>query len=441
VLPAYFRYDNRIDWRDRMNHSPGGWFDLIQDQINAAQPIIYSIRYYANAGHSIVCDGWRVVDGAEQYHINYGWGGTRTAWYTVDHIYHTYDPMMEFMILDIIPNPTPVALCRDVKAEAGADCRADASVDDGSYDPEGDPITVTQSPPGPYPLGVTPVTLRVDDGRGGVDSCRANVTVVDRTAPEIMITLNHYNLWPPNHKMVKILAAVEAADACDPAPTWELTSITSNEPEDTTGDGRTEPDIDGADVGTPDTEFRLRAERGGGRLGRIYTITYTATDASGNQAAETVSVCVPHDRSDRPIASVEQVKAGDVPVDGRDQSSLNGTALGGDVGSGTGTVGSTESLHRRRAEVTALHDVCPNPLTDLATFRFSLVARERVHLRVYDIHGGLVKTVEDRVFPAGMHRAIWDGRDDCGLPVAAGIYFARFDAGAISAGEKMMLLR
>jgi len=48
-------------------------------------------------------------------------------------------------------NRFPIALCADVVASADANCLARASVDNGSYDPDGDPVTFTQEPPGPYP--------------------------------------------------------------------------------------------------------------------------------------------------------------------------------------------------------------------------------------------------------------------------------------------------
>jgi hypothetical protein len=82
-------------------------------------------------------------------------------------------------------NQPPVAQCQDVTVPADADCQGDASIDNGSFDPDGDPITLDQSPPGPYPLGTTLVTLTVTDDQGGSDTCTATVTVVDDTPPEI----------------------------------------------------------------------------------------------------------------------------------------------------------------------------------------------------------------------------------------------------------------
>jgi len=86
--------------------------------------------------------------------------------------------------LTITPeNQPPVAVCQDVTVSAGPGCTADASIDDGSYDPDGDPITLTQDPPGPYGLGGTTVTLTVTDDSGESDSCQATVTVIDTTPP------------------------------------------------------------------------------------------------------------------------------------------------------------------------------------------------------------------------------------------------------------------
>lgn len=88
--------------------------------------------------------------------------------------------------LQIPPNQPPIAMCQSVTVAAGPDCMADASIDNGSYDPDpGDTITLTQSPPGRYPLGNTLVTLTVTDNHGESAFCEATVTVVDTTPPAI----------------------------------------------------------------------------------------------------------------------------------------------------------------------------------------------------------------------------------------------------------------
>lgn len=77
------------------------------------------------------------------------------------------------------PNRSPTARCRNVTISAAAGCVASASIDDGSFDPDGEPLTLQQSPPGPYPLGMTMVTLTVSDSYGASDQCTGTVTVVN----------------------------------------------------------------------------------------------------------------------------------------------------------------------------------------------------------------------------------------------------------------------
>lgn len=85
----------------------------------------------------------------------------------------------------ITPNRAPKASCQDVTVAAGPSCTATASVDNGSSDPDGDPLTLSQAPPAPYSLGATGVTLTVTDNFGASGRCTATVTVVDNTPPMI----------------------------------------------------------------------------------------------------------------------------------------------------------------------------------------------------------------------------------------------------------------
>ncbi|HZI18503.1 MAG TPA: MBG domain-containing protein [Pyrinomonadaceae bacterium] len=80
----------------------------------------------------------------------------------------------------MIVNTAPVARVRNVTVNSGADCSANgASVNDGSSDPDGNSITVSQSPAGPYQLGTTNVTLTVKDSHGATSTQAATVTVVN----------------------------------------------------------------------------------------------------------------------------------------------------------------------------------------------------------------------------------------------------------------------
>jgi hypothetical protein len=193
------------------------------------------------------------------------------------------------MLLRYSFNQPPVAACHDVTVSAGLDCAANASIDNGSLDPDsGDTITLAQSPSGPYPLGTTSVTLTVTDNHGASSQCTAAVTVVDDTPPVIAgVSASPSSLWPANHKMVDVTVNYTATDNCG-AQTCAL-SVSGNEPVNGTGDGDMAPDWEIIDA----HHVRLRAERAGTGSGRVYTITITCTDSHGNSSTATVKVSVP----------------------------------------------------------------------------------------------------------------------------------------------------
>lgn len=108
---------------------------------------------------------------------------------------------------------------------------------------------------------------------------------LDVTPPALSVNVTPNVLWPPNHKYVTVNVTV---DTGEPA-TVTLLDVTSNEPDNGTGDGDTPNDI----VINSATQFNLRAERAGDGQGRIYTITYTAEDACGNRTEASAQVVVP----------------------------------------------------------------------------------------------------------------------------------------------------
>jgi hypothetical protein len=184
-------------------------------------------------------------------------------------------------------NQPPVAVCqsRIVVAPANS-CQVPASVDGGSHDPDGDALTLSQSPAGPYGLGITPVTLTAQDPGGLSSQCQTTVTVLDQTPPAVGATSASPNaLWPPNHKMVPVTILTSATDNCGSA-SCQIVSVSSNEPLDADGDWTI----------TGNLTLNLRAERLGTGAGRVYTVTVLCTDASGNGSTKTVKVTVPHDQ-------------------------------------------------------------------------------------------------------------------------------------------------
>jgi FG-GAP repeat/FG-GAP-like repeat len=143
-------------------------------------------------------------------------------------------------------------------------------------------------------IGTHVVTLDVVDAAGEHATAQAIVVVDDTVPPVLSVTLTPALLWPPNHRMVVVKATVVAADSCGGA-TSDLVSVLSNEPDDAPGgsDGHTTGDIAGAGDVPGDTVFQVRAERNATGSGRVYTVTYVATDTAGNVRTVAETIVVP----------------------------------------------------------------------------------------------------------------------------------------------------
>lgn len=169
------------------------------------------------------------------------------------------------------------------------------------------------SPTVSLPLGTTTITLEVFDGQLS-DTDTVEITVQDTTLPEITASGEPIIFWAPNHKYetVSISDCVESVtDICDVDVGVDdiiITSVSSDEPEDSPdkGDGATLEDIVIVDPQTVD----LRAERQGDGNGRVYTINYEVTDASGNTATGSCQVWVPHDQDEGTTAVDDGAAAG-----------------------------------------------------------------------------------------------------------------------------------
>jgi len=111
-------------------------------------------------------------------------------------------------------------------------------------------------------------------------------------------------LWPADHEyntfeLPDFVVSVIDNKFGDLFAETEITSVSSDEPENAQGDGDTFDDIVIVDAQT----IQLRAERQGGGDGRVYTINFEVSDPLGNSASASFQIQVPHNKKSTAVDS------------------------------------------------------------------------------------------------------------------------------------------
>jgi hypothetical protein len=89
-----------------------------------------------------------------------------------------------------------------------------------------------------------------------------------------------------------------------------------------------------------------------------------------------------------------------------------------------------------------LYAPVPNPFNPTTLIRYDLATASTVSLRIYDVTGNLVRKLVDGVHQeADTHAVLWNGTDERGQGVAAGLYFYRLTTESFTAMGKMVLVR
>lgn len=93
-----------------------------------------------------------------------------------------------------------------------------------------------------------------------------------------------------------------------------------------------------------------------------------------------------------------------------------------------------------RASLLASH---PNPFSQSTRIGFAVPAGapRAVRVGVYDVSGRLVKSLESGTLSAGIHSRTWDGRDESGRLVSAGVYMTRYEVGGETLTQKVVRMR
>lgn len=229
-----------------------------------------------------------------------------------------------------------------------------------------------------FPVGVTTNSFVLYNSIGRTAFCSFTVTVSDNEKPVInQVSVTPSVLWPPNHKMNNVTVNYSAWDNCGNYNT--TLSVSSNEPVNGTGDGDTAPDW----IIVDNHHLQLRAERAGAGKGRIYTISITATDASGNTSVQQCKVTVP-------------------------QNGTKNMAKGISHPDGEGF----EDDFR----------IIPNPSSGYFTLMTNIVTSERIELKLMDVTGRLISTMNATGFQPIRF----------GDQLKPGLYFAQITRGKYS---------
>ena len=180
-------------------------------------------------------------------------------------------------------NHPPVSLTRNATIPAGPACTADvpaAAVDGGSFDADGDTVSLSVEDGTALGLGQHTVSLVATDSRGASSAATAVVTIADQSGPVISnLAVDKEWLWPPNGKLQLVTVNYTAVDNCGSVTTELLVATDSRDSHRT--DARV---VDAHHV-------QLAADLGDGeRL--TYVITVVATDAAGNRSDAPIFVRV-----------------------------------------------------------------------------------------------------------------------------------------------------
>ena len=149
-------------------------------------------------------------------------------------------------------------------------------------------------------IGMDSFTYTANDGQ--LDSNVATVTITilpANTAPDCSAATTTVTfIWPPDKRFVPV-NIIDVTDADGDPITITIDEIHQDEP---VGRGNNAPD--GMGIGTDTAQ--VRAERAGNGDGRVYHLTFTASDGQGGSCSDTIRLpVVDHDQSNEEIDSID----------------------------------------------------------------------------------------------------------------------------------------
>jgi len=88
-----------------------------------------------------------------------------------------------------------------------------------------------------------------------------------------------------------------------------------------------------------------------------------------------------------------------------------------------------------------LHNNYPNPFNPETNIQFDIPESLPVKLAIYDLSGKEVNVLVQNTFAPGKYKVVWNGKDQYGQPVSAGMYIYQIEAGNFRNTKKLILLK
>jgi hypothetical protein len=162
-----------------------------------------------------------------------------------------------------------------------------------------EPVAISSDAPAKFAPGKTVVHFTGTDAAGNKAMCTTDVQAEPTQPPKVIVGGVPPMLWSPQHKMETIGLEdcnIKVVDSCGQLVPLDktkakITCVTSDEENNSCGDGNTGSDIKLVDA----THVQVRRERQGTGDGRVYSIGFQVQDAAGNITLATCTATVPHD--------------------------------------------------------------------------------------------------------------------------------------------------
>ncbi len=104
-------------------------------------------------------------------------------------------------------------------------------------------------------------------------------------------------------------------------------------------------------------------------------------------------------------------------------------------------IGASAIDNQKSPKKFVLHQNHPNPFNPSTVISFEINSIQKVSLKVYDIQGRFIRSLLNNTMHVGKHEISWDGHNNQGESVSAGVYYYRLQTESFNQTNKMTLIR